>query len=77
MASNKVSKSSFKAHALEYFRQIERTGRELVVTDRGRPVAKIVPLRADRKALLEGLRGTVRRYDRPVEPTGESWEALT
>ena len=76
MASNKVSKSSFKARALEYFREVERTGRELIVTDRGRPVARIVPLRADRKALLEELRGTVRRYDRPLEPTGETWDAL-
>jgi len=29
-----VSKSRFKAKALDYFRQVERTGKELVVTDR-------------------------------------------
>ena len=40
-----VSKSQLKARALEYFREVERTGRELVVTDRGRPVLKIIPYR--------------------------------
>lgn len=33
-----VSKSSFKAKALKYFRPIERTGKELIGTDRGKPV---------------------------------------
>lgn len=38
-----ISKSQLKPKLLEYFRQVELTGEELVVTDRGRPVVKIVP----------------------------------
>ena len=38
-----ISKSRFKPRALEYFRRVETTGEELVITDRGRPVAKVVP----------------------------------
>jgi len=30
-----VSKSEFKARALEYFRKAERTGEPLITTDRG------------------------------------------
>ena len=72
-----VSKSSFKARALEYFRQIERTGKELVITDRGKPVLKISPYSRDPAAALEALRGSVLRYDDPLEPVGlEDWEAL-
>ena len=37
-----ISKTRFKARALEYFREVERSGRELVITDRGRPVVKLV-----------------------------------
>ena len=33
-----VSKSKFKPNALKFFRQVERTGREIVITDRGKPV---------------------------------------
>ena len=35
-----VSKSAFKAKALEYFREVESTGAELVITDHGKPVHK-------------------------------------
>ena len=41
-----ISKSLLKAKMLEYFRQVEETGEELVVTDNGRPVVKVVPIRA-------------------------------
>ncbi len=70
-----VSKSRLKAKALEYFREVERTGIELVVTDRGRPVLKIVPYRADSDSPVSDLRDTVVRYDDPTEPVAtEDWE---
>ena len=72
----KVSKSKFKARALEYFREVERTGRALIVTDHGRPVLKIVPYREDPDAVLGQLRETVVRYDAPTDPVGvEDWES--
>jgi prevent-host-death family protein len=73
----KVSKSRFKAHALEYFREVEQTGGELVITDRGRPVLKLVRYVEDPEAALSELRDTVLRYDDPLAPVGEEdWEAL-
>lgn len=72
-----VSKSRLKAHALEYFRQVERTGKELIITDRGRPVLKIVPYRQETLEVLRLLRGSVVRYEKPTEPVGlEDWESL-
>ena len=72
-----VSKSRLKARALEYFRQVERTGEELIVTDRGRPVLKIVPYREDPGDALLALRDTVVSYEAPTEPVGEEdWESL-
>jgi prevent-host-death family protein len=71
-----ISKSKFKARALEYFREVERTGRPLIVTDHGRPVLKIVPYREDPAAVLGELKDTVVRYDAPTEPVSEEdWEA--
>jgi prevent-host-death family protein len=70
MAEQLVSKSAFKARALEYFRQVERTGRELIISDNGRPVLKIVKYTHDPAKALEDLRGSVRRYDDPTEPVG-------
>lgn len=72
-----VSKSKFKARALEYFRQVEQSGEELVVTDRGKPVLKIVPYRGDPKDALRRLKNSVTKYDDPTEPVGlDDWESL-
>ncbi|MDA2934085.1 type II toxin-antitoxin system Phd/YefM family antitoxin [Acidobacteria bacterium AH-259-D05] len=72
-----VSKSKFKPRALEYFRQVEKSGRELVITDRGKPVVKIVPYSEDPESTLRELRGSVLRYENPTEPVGgEDWESL-
>jgi prevent-host-death family protein len=72
-----VSKSSFKAKALEYFREVESTGKELVITDHGKPVLKVVPYSHDPAEALRALRGSVIRYTDPLEPVGlEDWESL-
>jgi prevent-host-death family protein len=72
-----VSKSAFKAKALEYFREVESTGAELVITDHGKPVLKIVPFAHDPEEALRSLRGTVVRFEDPLEPVGvEDWEVL-
>lgn len=72
-----VSKSQFKPHSLEYFRKIEQTGEELIITDHGRPVLKVIPFLEDMEECFRGLRNTVLRYDAPLEPVGaEDWEAL-
>ncbi len=72
-----ISKSKFKPRALQYFRQVERTGKEIIISDRGKPVLKIVPYIENPEELLKDLRDTVIKYDDPTEPVGlEDWEAL-
>ena len=71
-----VSKSKLKARLLEYFRDVESTGKPLLITDRGRPVLKIVPYIAEPASLRE-LRNSVLKYEDPTEPVGlEDWEVL-
>jgi len=38
-----ISKSRFKANALEIFRTIEQTGEPVIVTDHGRPSLEVRP----------------------------------
>lgn len=72
-----VSKSKFKPRALKYFREIEKTGKELIISDRGKPVLKIVPYTENPEEALKVLRDTVIKYDDPTEPVGlEDWDAL-
>ena len=76
----RVSKSHFKAHALELFRQIEASGEPLVITDHGRPTLEVRPFRPSDPGAsdpLGQLRGTVLQYDDPFAPVAEGeWEAL-
>ena len=75
-----VSKSHFKAHALELFRQVEASGEPLVVTDHARPSIEVRPYRPPGYAdadPLELLRGSVLRFDDPFAPVCQTdWEAL-
>jgi antitoxin (DNA-binding transcriptional repressor) of toxin-antitoxin stability system len=70
-----ISKSKLKARMLEIFRSIEASGEELIITDHGKPVLRIVPLR--RKAtvgqLFAGLQGHVRYHEDINEPTIDEW----
>lgn len=71
-----VSKSHFKARALELFRKVERTGKPIIITDRGTPVLKLAPYREDPDAALRMLRETVVKYDSPTKPVAEEdWES--
>ncbi|MFO1184323.1 MAG: type II toxin-antitoxin system prevent-host-death family antitoxin [Bauldia sp.] len=76
--NKQVSKSAFKARALELLREVEQSGQSLVVTDRGKPVVEVRPLaKADRPDPREYLRGKLLFYLDPTEPVGaEDWEAL-
>lgn len=72
-----ISKSEFKPKALQYFRIVQKTGRELIISDHGKPVIKIVPYRYNSDDVLSSLRNTVREYIDPMEPVGlEDWENL-
>ena len=74
--STTVSKSRFKARALELFRQVERTGQPIIITDRGVPVLKVMPYREDPEAAVRMLRESVIKYDLPTKPVGEDdWES--
>jgi prevent-host-death family protein len=73
----KVSKSQFKAKALEYFRSVEKTGKPLVITDHGDPKLIIAPYVENPERLLAELRGSVLGYDDPLEPVALStWLSL-
>ena len=72
-----VSKSKFKPRALYYFRKVEQTGKELIISDHGKPVLRIVPYSEKPSDTLKSLRNSVVKYEDPTGPAGmEDWEAL-
>ena len=72
-----VSKSHFKSKALQYFRDIQESGQELIITDRSKPVIKIVPFTEKPQEILKELRNSVVFYEDPLKPVAEEdWEIL-
>lgn len=73
-----VTKSQFKARALEYFRQIETSGQSVVITDRGKPTVEIRRFRNDHRSALERLKGSVVEFREPTQPVAvEDWDVLS
>ncbi|NTU42248.1 MAG: type II toxin-antitoxin system Phd/YefM family antitoxin [Nitrospirales bacterium] len=51
--------------------------KELIITDHGRPVLKVVPYSAGPSEALHLLRNSVKKFTDPTEPVGvEDWEAM-
>lgn len=70
-----ISKSKLKARMLEIFRKLEADGEELIVTDRGKPVLRIVPIRKKESVgkLFAELQGQVIYHEDPDTPTMSEW----
>jgi prevent-host-death family protein len=76
MSPVKVPKSIFKPKAFEYFRLVAEKRQEILITDHGRPVARISPVDEADEQELAALRGLLVKYVRPYQPIGaEDWEA--
>lgn len=74
-----VSKSQFKAKALEYLREVEKKKKKFVITHNGKPVADVTPHKhADAFDHLKRLRGTLIFYKNPNKPAvpASDWEVL-
>ncbi|MGH8232719.1 MAG: hypothetical protein ACREPU_00775 [Rhodanobacteraceae bacterium] len=70
-----ISKSKFKARALEIFRRIEKTGTPVVITDNGTPTLIVKRYSPDETDVRKRLKGSVLRYDQPLAPVAEDWDA--
>jgi prevent-host-death family protein len=55
-----VSATEFKARCLELMDRVAATGNPLVITKRGRPVARLVAVERQRPSVVGALRGHIR-----------------
>lgn len=71
-----ISKGKLKAKMLEIFRWVEAQGVELIVTDHGKPVLKITPIKEKQgvRELFGGLQGKVAYLEDINMPTLAEWD---
>ena len=76
MTTGTISKGKLKARMLEIFREVEESGQELIVTDNGKPVLKIVPIK--KKGTVDEIfgkyYGQVIYHEDINTPTIDEWE---
>ena len=72
-----VKASEFKAKCLALMDEVQRTGRSVVITKRGEPVAELVPHRSASRSPLFGIwKGKVEVTGDIISPIDVEWEAL-
>jgi prevent-host-death family protein len=70
-----IPAGEFKTHCLELMDQVQDRGFEIVITKRGKPVAKLAPFEEKRQDIFGYMKGTVSILGDIVGPTGEIWDA--
>jgi prevent-host-death family protein len=74
--SRRVSAGEFKARCLAIMDEVRDRGGEYLITKRGRPVARLVPVRQEPRRLLGSMKGTVKVLGDIIGPLDEPWETL-
>jgi prevent-host-death family protein len=70
--SRTIAAGRFKAQCLAILDEVADTGIAIVVTKRGKPIARVVPLQPD---ATPDLRGSVVREGDLVSPIASDWSA--
>jgi prevent-host-death family protein len=65
----------FKAQCLKLMDEVRDHHREIVITKRGKPVAKLVPVEDKRPDIFGYAKGSLVILGDIVGPTGEIWDA--
>jgi prevent-host-death family protein len=73
--NNQIAAGEFKAKCLALLDEVHRQRKELVITKRGKPVAKLVPIIAGPPSFIGSMRGTMEIVGDIVSPIDVKWEA--
>lgn len=71
-----VPAGKFKAECLAMMDIVAEGTVEYVITKRGKPVAKLVPIEKERKPIFGCMKGTVRILGDIIEPIDVKFEAM-
>jgi prevent-host-death family protein len=75
MESQTIAAGEFKVHCLKLMEQVREKRTEIIITKRGKPVAKLVPVEEEVPDIFGSMRGTVTILGDIVGPTGVEWDA--
>jgi prevent-host-death family protein len=72
-----IPAGEFKAKCLKLMDEVRDQGKEIVITKRGKPVAKLVPVgKAKRPSLFGCMKDTVEYMGDVISPVDVEWDAM-
>ncbi|HWO99681.1 MAG TPA: type II toxin-antitoxin system Phd/YefM family antitoxin [Methylococcus sp.] len=72
-----ITAAEFKAKCLKLMDEIAKTREPIVITKRGKPIAKLMPVDEEPKSLFGYMKGKVTILGDIVSPLEEPWSVLT
>ena len=72
--TEKMPAGEFKAKCLKVLDDVQRQRKQVIVTKRGKPVAKLVPVSDHPESLIGSMRGTMEILGDIVSPIDVEWE---
>ena len=76
MKRETIAAGKFKATCLGLLDEVQRERKEIVITKRGKPVARIVPIKEEKIPNLFGrMKGSGMILGDIISPIGEIWDA--
>lgn len=70
-----IQVSTFKATCLKLIDEVSKKKNSVIITKRGEPVAKLVPIKKKKASLFGIMKGTMHIVGDIIEPVGEEWDA--
>ena len=78
--SKTIPAAAFQAKCLRLINEMSQDGEPVTITNRGRPVAVLSPVRPElaERSIVGAMKGSVLAYDDPFQPAAEpsDWNAV-
>jgi prevent-host-death family protein len=68
-----IAAGEFKAKCLHLLDEVQQTRKEIVITKRGRPVARLLPVDEGVPSIFGRMKGSVEILGDLVAPVDETW----
>jgi prevent-host-death family protein len=75
MPKNRVTASELKTRSAEVLERVVQTRTPVIITRRGRPIAKLVPVEAPEGSLFGIARGSITVHADIIDPIDVTWES--
>ncbi len=71
----KIQAGKFKAECLKIMDEVKATGKEVIITKRSIPIARLGPIEKQELQIFGAMRGTIHIKEDIISPIHEAWDA--